>query len=70
MKQKSRQDNKYGYFPRKILGNILKVDRRRTSTNRAGTKKIITMHKALISRDGLDIVYVSKHEEGSRLPSF
>ena len=50
-----------GFPPRKILGTILEVDQR--------TKKPMTMHKALLPRDDVDRLYVSRREGEEDLPA-
>ena len=52
-----------GCPPRKILGTILKVDEKRTSQNAPENKKLLTMHKALHTRDNVNRLYVSRKLE-------
>ena len=50
---------------RKIFGTILQSDHRRTKTNRPEKIKLMTMHKALHSRDDVDRFDLSRKKEES-----
>ena len=63
LQQKSHQRSKHlGSFPYKILGAILKIDKKGTQTNGPEDKKFMTMHQALYQRDDINRLYVSRKE--------
>ena len=57
-----RRDKRLGCSPRKILGDIIKVDERRTSTNGPENKKPMTIHQVLHLRDDVDMCQQKTHD--------
>ena len=55
--------------PRKILGIILKEDERRIKKMEQRTRKIMTVHKALLPRDDVDRLCLSRKERERGLAS-
>ena len=53
----------------KLLGIILKMDKRKLKQMNQRSRKLMTMHKVFHLRDGIDMLFVSRKEGGRGVAS-